>query len=200
MKIILINGMPRSGKDTAYDAILKWADSSRFWIYRERFSYPPKRAFVATMSIEDDDTNGDGHSIQWEADRETPVPVLGVSYRQFQIDYSEKFMKLQYGEDVFARLLLDRIGGTEDPPNLQYLWVIPDCGFQIEVDTILKHFGPDASMILRIHRLGCSWDSRQFVYGRDHATHGFDIYNNSSIEAFGKQVTDAVSTFLEASK
>ena len=100
--IIMLNGAPRSGKDTAAFAIINRVKAPGAWRW-ERFSFPLKEAAHSLF----------GHPVnqygigRLEGIKETPLKELGVSYRQFQIDMSEKFMKKEYGDDVFGRAEAD---------------------------------------------------------------------------------------------
>lgn len=162
MKIILLNGPPRCGKDTAARAI-RTAFSNE-WTFRwEKFSLPHKMAFAAIMGK---DVDAEGNVDFYEKHKDEVIPILGDSYRGWQISFSEDFMKEQYGEDIFARLFLHRqsVRLTAD----RYLCVVSDCGFEIEAETVRAESGVDV-LLIRIERPGCTYknDSREYVSDPD---------------------------------
>jgi hypothetical protein len=107
MTFLLFSGPPSSGKDTAAKIAWQhiWDKEPNHDPVWEKFSFPNKRAFAGMMGLTCDPW---GYVFPWEDTKDEVIPVLGVSYRQWQIDYSEKYMKPLYGEDVFVRLLLNR--------------------------------------------------------------------------------------------
>lgn len=195
MKLILLNGPPRSGKDTGAKALYYSPLSQSKVILLDRFSMPIKRAFAGTMCTNIDEF---GNVNGFEAKKDEPLHILGggKSYRQWQIDFSEKFMKPFYGEKIFARLLIARHlhpGGTFP----DHIIVIPDCGFQIEVDEAIAFFGSRNTLLLRIHRPGYDFssDSRGYVVAPETSTSA-DLYNDSTQEHFEAEVLDFISDWL----
>lgn len=197
MKILLINGPPSSGKDTLARAIYDYfyENPEQPECHFDRFSMPIKNAFSGMVGAKIDQF---GAVRGWEDIKDTPVDYLnGKSYRQWQIDFSEHFMKPLYGEDCFGRLFCERIERLRDNGDLGFnhnyveesLIVVPDSGFQIEVDTIEKLLPNDEVLLLRLHRNGTSFDndSRGYVI----ASQMMDISNNASqgvFEEWGRTV------------
>lgn len=168
---ILLNGPPRSGKDTAARIIREHLFATGATCTHMKFSAPIKRAFAGMMNAEIDDN----FNVEpYESHKEETILSLGVSYRQWQIDFSEKFMKPTYGKEVFAKLLWNEWITTKPSPN--YV-VISDCGFQVEVDAIVRR--SRFATIFRLYRNGCDFsnDSRGYI------THprAIDILNNDYI-------------------
>lgn len=198
-KIILLNGPPYSGKDTAAKCICKtFAVDTGYkgMVIRpviDRFSMPIKRAFAATMGLPIDE---DGNCQPWEGQKEVPIPDFGISYRQWQIDFSESFLK-KYNEAIFGVLLARRIE-RRFSKGIANLIVVPDCGFQSEVSTLYQIYSPDDILLVRIARPGCTFqgDSRGYV----HAPKGAAIFcplNSFTKEQFLKQVEAGVRCWLE---
>lgn len=146
-RFILINGAPRAGKDTigryVYDEY-----SSTF----ERFSRPHKEAFAAMTNSSIDEFFNVAY---YEDHKSECIPWLNTTYRQWQIDFSESFMKPRYGNDVFGRMMVHRTTSTA------HLYIVPDCGFQIEIDCLRDY----DCMLIRVDRRGCNFidDSRNYV-------------------------------------
>lgn len=195
MKIILLNGPPRSGKDSAALAIEDFCIERGLGIAHDKMSLPNKAAFAGMMGLSIED---DFRVEPWEGKKEEIIPKLGTSYRQWQIDFSERFMKPAYGEDIFARLLIDRIDFYGDPKYSIEVAVISDCGFQIEVDTLLKD-GRYDPLLIRCHRPGFTFegDSRQYVNLRNiEGSRALDLHNNGGIPEWNVLVVHAVASWL----
>lgn len=155
-------------------------------------SMPIKRAFAATMGLPVDE---DGCVAPWEFQKETVIPDFAISYRQWQIDFSESFLK-KYNEAIFGVLLARRIARRLEK-GIANLLVVPDCGFQIEIDTLYQIFEPQDILLVRCHRPGFTFagDSRQYV----HAPAGacvFDPINELQGEYLG-QIEAGVRCWLE---
>lgn len=194
MKLILLNGPPRSGKDHATKLLLEKLDQVT---HLERFSRPNKEAFAAMMFVPIDNLF---RVDVFESNKEEMIPLLGVSYRQWQIDFSEKFMKPLYGNAIFGKLLFSRL---EEVPKMypfedygEVVVLVPDCGFQIEVNVVVNELPPEDILLIRLDRDSCSFagDSRERV----EPTNGIrtiDIKNDGT-PLFEQQVLDAVNDFF----
>lgn len=189
MKILLINGPPRSGKDLLarmLEATLM-EDTTMPICHFERFSMPLKRAFAGMMGIGVDSfgvVKGD-----WEDIKDEPHELLNNrSYRQWQIDFSEVLMKPLYGEDVFGRLFCARIAQYESDWDQKYFMepiiVVPDSGFQIELKSLNKYLPEADWKLIRLHRNGTdfSGDSRSYLQdlGDSKLDHAIDVDNNGT--------------------
>lgn len=192
MNFILFNGPPRSGKDTA--ARIAWehiaTDPACIAIW-EKFSFPNKRMFAGMM-----DTKCDTWGIvkYYEETKENIIPSIGVSYRQFQIDVSEKFMKPLYGKDIFGRLLLDRCSlAEEELTHVEPIFIVSDCGFQIEVDALKDH----NVLLFILHREGCDFsnDSREYVMGHPNWT--TIMHNNTTMDVLKASIELGIDTWLD---
>lgn len=165
-KIILLNGPPSSGKDAAARHIRNvFPEPVPGNGYRrlllDRMSMPIKRAFAGTMGLP---ITEDGEVQPWESCKEEIIPEFGVSYRQWQIDFSERFMKLLYDDAIFGQLCVARIK-RRFSRNIANLIVIPDCGFKIEIEVLYQAFDPKDILLVRCHRNGFTFagDSRSYV-------------------------------------
>lgn len=196
MKIVVFNGPPGSGKDTAARALMEWQDD--IWpagsaaaghtngILFERFSMPFKKAFANMMNVGIDQY---GNVEEYEAKKEEVIPLLGVSYRQWQIDFSEKFMKPLYGQRVFGDLMVERLRRSNATVVL-----IPDCGFQPELDQLFESYGSKNILLVRLIRPGSTFtgDSRGWVTSNNR----FDIANDGPVERFRAKVVEKVGGWI----
>lgn len=151
MKIIVFNGPPRSGKDTAARALFETPQLSNHFRVFDRMSMPIKRAFGAAVGAPIDKW---GNVEPYESKKNEIIGMFGVSYRQWQIDFSERFMKPLYGEEIFANMFVARM---QSHPNNSIV-LVPDCGFAIELTTLVKVFGTENIILWRIHKNETSYE------------------------------------------
>lgn len=204
-KIILLNGPPSSGKDTAAKHIRQWyitnnlgthgsAASLRNNCILDRMSLPIKRAFAGTMGLP---ITEDGEVQPWESCKEEIIPEFGVSYRQWQIDFSESFLKC-YRQEIFGELLATRIG-RRFSRKIANLIVVPDCGFDIEIKVLYARFDPEDILLVRCHRPGFTFqgDSRSYIRAPKGCAFAAGI-NDVTVEKFQQWTEEVVKTWLES--
>lgn len=196
MKIILLNGPPRAGKDTAARIILDELVLISNPVLFEKFSLPIKHAFAGLMSAGVDDY---GNVEGYEDAKSNPIPLLqNSSYRDWQIAFSEDFMRKRYGTHIFSQLFLERLKLYRDN-EIAWLVVVSDCGFQAEVDYIASKFPPEDLALFNIKRPGTSFvgDSRETVKPPHTSVFHSVIVNDSTIEDFRNRVLASTLNFLE---
>lgn len=206
-KIILLNGPPSSGKDTAARHIrelynlLSFTDDIGDNHYLkninkrcilDRMSMPIKRAFAGTMGLPITD---DGIVEPWESRKEEIIPEFGISYRQWQIDFSESFLKC-YRQEIFGELLAARIA-CRFQKNIANLIVIPDCGFSIEIDVIYHTFGHENILLVRCHRPGFTFQGDSRSYVRAPKGCAFAAGGGTTVEQHQKWIEEVVKTWLK---
>lgn len=171
MQVVIFNGPPRCGKDTLSRMLVEHMDSRiTAPILEESLSMPMRHSMFGLLGL--------GYSDElYESLKPTIIPGLRVTGRQHMIDISEKFLKPTYGEDVMARLFLDRVHAF---PGIVF---VRDGGFQVEVNTLIDQFGPANVYVVRVHRKGCDFanDSREWV---SHPKSGYnmDLPNDGDLE------------------
>ena len=141
--IILLNGPPRSGKDYAGRVFEELgATTYKFATEVKDRTHAIFRLHVPTDHFEDvkDDPRSE---------------FLGATPREAYIRFSEGFMKPLYGDDIFGRLLAQRIR-----PGVA---AVTDSGFVSEAKVLVDQF--DDVVLVRIHRDGYdfSGDSRSYI-------------------------------------
>lgn len=179
-KILILSGPPGCGKDTAGNAIAK-----RTPVLLEKFSAPLKAAIPAFLGVPFE---------QLEKQKDEPVGFGKLpSFRQMQIDLSEKWAKQLYGDDIFAYLLADRLHRAHERDV-----VITDCGFRAELDHLVRQFGMENVMFVRIYRDGCDYvkDSRSDFCLPKGMTR-FHVINNGGIDSFEKDMQQLAWDFFE---
>lgn len=177
-KIVLLSGPPRCGKDTG-GAILQ----RNFGFSLLKFSAPLKRAIPAFL-------DEDELTLERYKDVRGHFPDFPTwSYRDFQISLSEAWAKEQLGEDIFGRLAVKAINKCSNT-----LICFTDCGFQVEVNHLLKVFPPEDICLIHILREGCSFidDSREWV----HHPALTRIVHNTSLDRYEQALLKTISSFL----
>lgn len=189
-KIILFNGPPRSGKDTAALRVQKifTSMSVEARVDFDRFAMPLKSAFAGVVGADMDQY---GNVEPYESTKGDIIPEFGCSYRQWQIDFSESYMKPKYGSDIFARLFVQRNRNTD-----AMAIVVPDSGFVEEAKPVADAFGLENTLLIRCHRPGYDFtgDSRSYIYGI--SPNEVDVHNNTTINDYYEKITIIVAEFL----
>jgi hypothetical protein len=155
-KVVLFNGPPGSGKDYAAKQVW-WGDGNfRF----ARMAYAMKASFAGLMGLTMNEWDEvPGYETQEEKNR--VIPALGVSCRQWLINYSEKHMKPLYGERIWGKLFTARHVLSPIPI------LMPDSGFEVEIDHLSETYGMQNLLLLRIYRAGYDYSGDSRGYLRD---------------------------------
>ena len=182
MKAILVNGPPRSGKDTASDHI-----ESRYNAEHLKFATPIYQSVPRLFNIPFEKWA----ALYIEEKEELQPELMGMSPREAMIWLSESVMKPHFGSDVFGHMFTNALP-YHSPESLI---VVSDSGFQPEAEVLMKEIGVENMLLLRIHRPGCDFrnDSRNYVF-LDCESH--DIDNDGSLDDFYKRVGELVQPFV----
>jgi len=176
-KIILFNGPPRCGKDTAANTVLKYRFNETF---QYKMAYPLKQACHTLLGLQ-------GSLEDLEYLKELPLKFENpddLTLRQFYIHISENVSKPLFGNDIFGRLAIEYLTQTD-----KKIITISDCGFADEIEPIMNHFNHDDIVLVKITRPTTSFagDSRSHI---SLPLQTIDLVNDDSIEAFeGKILT-----------
>lgn len=182
-KIILFNGPPRSGKDTATDAVIRSCPSVDFHI-------------VKFTEVVKDITHRDlglpVYHDYYELLKDTPLTEFnGKSPRQAYITTSQK-LKEKHGEDIVARLTAAKISNVEQ----DYI-ICPDVGYNFEAKALLAYADNNDCVLIRIHKAGHTFDNdcRERVEISDIAN--YDIVNiEGRSDFFGEEIIKRVADRL----
>jgi hypothetical protein len=177
MNLLLLGGPPRSGKDTVGQYLYKKGTHNLVF---DKMSAPLKKSFAA---ITNSHINEFFEVDYYEDHKDEIIPWLGCSYRQYQINLSEKHFKPMYGQDIFAKLFAARLSTYDKNATV----IVPDSGFDIEIQYLEKtdySLQLNRVLIVRCHREGYDFsnDSRNYVY-TDHFL-SIDINNDGTAEEF----------------
>lgn len=179
MEIIILNGPPRSGKDS----IAKYLEPYDF--INIKFSRVLKDAAHALygLNVEYD---------HFESGKDSPQEEFyGLTPREVYINLSELYFKPMHGKNIFATLGAKSIQNQIEKGKTRF--VITDLGFELELDEMLKIFGADSLYFFYVMRPGASFknDSRTFmpIYTLFHNNIPFSyIHNREGIEELNLKV------------
>jgi hypothetical protein len=145
-QVIFINGPRRSGKDTATNHIVsEWVN-----VRHKKLASPMKRALREFFNL----PNALWKALEMEASgplKLEPLPeLLGMSWVEALIWFSEEVMKPKFGEDVFGRLMVQEMHQPHPAP----LTVISDSRFGSELVPVAKAFGAQNCHVFQLFREG----------------------------------------------
>jgi hypothetical protein len=166
-KVILLNSPPRSGKDYAANFIVS--------------KYPQVKTYKFARILKERTHALYGFSWKphdfYEAVKDKPNPdFLGLTPRQAYIKVSETYFKVHHGDSIFGLLLAKELD--------KYEWdiaLISDSGFINEAEVLIKKYGRENIILIRITREGYdfSGDSRTYIY-LDQDVCNVDIFNDGT--------------------
>lgn len=164
IRVILLNGPPRSGKDTIGAAMRAILDRGTHAVVR-KFAGALKDAAHRLYSV----GPGVGHDWFEAVKDESCSQFFGRTPREVYIAVSEKLMKPLHGDRIFGRLLVDEIKRTqvvEFDEDTDLVVVVTDSGFAPEAQELIDAFGIDNVSLVRITRKGASFDgdSRSYIH------------------------------------
>lgn len=177
-KLIILNGPPRSGKDTCAMAI-----SEALSIPHVKLSWPLKYIIADVLGLSQQ---------MMEANKERGTQYE-LSPRQLQIALFQQVSKV-FGDKWLASMLVTRI----DRNSVDDVFVVSDCGRIPEVETVVNAFGADNVLLVRLFRKGTDFknDIRGYV-PVETVKHATSLHNNSTVDALRQKAIVAVGNFLE---
>ena len=148
------NGPPGAGKDTLVDglAIHPWMNDN-FLIQRVKYAYPLKAATHALFGGE-----------YTEAAKDKPSGY-GPTWRELYIGMSEFYAKVLCGDQVFGRILVNRMKDGIVSSRKPTIWLCSDCGFEPEQAPVIEYLGTNNVKYIQVHRTGHTFagDSRGYI-------------------------------------
>lgn len=182
MKIILFNGPPRSGKDTASNFALEFLGIAGV---QYRFAAPLKKAVHGLFNL--------SPNIElFDAVKEQSLDVFfGMTPREAYIWMSEEVAKPKFGKDFFTRVAINAIKNYKD----QFI-IISDCGFKEEVIGLIAAFGAENIAIVHMERDGTSFEKDSRSYISDAGCKEFKIVNNGQLYNLRMDVEKVIEEFI----
>lgn len=176
MQVILLNGPPRSGKDTAANALLAATPNSTIM----RFSGPLKAATHAAFGLR--------ASLDTEGYKDAPREEFdGLTPREAYIAMSEVGIKPAFGALHFGKVLARRILSSDAS-----MVVVPDSGFAYEAEPVVAAVGAANVLLLRLHRPGRTFDGDSRSHISLKGVRTIDVQNIEDADYLGRLVTHIV--------
>lgn len=178
-KVLVLNGPPRCGKDTAAEAIVKHI-GSEFCVHL-KLSQPLKDIAQYIMPQS---------AILLEAKKEVPLPGNQHSYRDAQIHIFNQMVPI-FGKGWLGHALVNRIN-RQEIPNI----VVSDCGRNEELTPIIREYSTNNVSIIQIMRAGTAFknDIRTYVSGGEGIMPNPVV--NKQLPAFIDEVTEIAEEFF----
>lgn len=185
MKVILLNGPPRCGKDTAGEIL------ARHGAYVTKFAKRLKEMVHRAFGVVED-TRCPAPHYAFETEKDEPQEEFyGATPRNAYIHFSEGCLKPLLGERIFGELVAEELGELElctaRPVNLV---AVTDSGFKAEAEVLIEKHD---CVLVRLHRDGCSFDgdSRGYLALPGVETH--DIVNDGTIEDLERKLVEVLN-------
>lgn len=185
-RIILFNGPPFCGKDTAANITVDLLQQYGIITHPIKFAAPIKRGLAAFLNLS---------FAEYTRYFETPEKDVEHSIfgnetpRMALIDFSEEWAKKFFNKDVFGWLAVRKMESFVGADA----FVFSDSGFQSEFDYIYERYVSSTEFIIfQMYRKGCSFDgdSRDYIDTRDANT--IMLTNNGSIDDLRNSLTAAL--------
>jgi hypothetical protein len=184
-KLILFNGPRHSGKDTAALHCEK-----TFGAYHFKMSGPIKAAIRAMFELCQDEV--DYLELVKVVDSSL---MLGNSYVNTQISFSEDWAKQFFGIDVFGKLAERHIRKAFETYPDQKLFVCSDSGFDHEALPLIDVFGRENVLLVKIHREGKTFDGDSRSYISLSGVPTLTVIN-VAINSYNIDIEDIVTSFV----
>lgn len=182
---ILVNGPPRSGKDTFGKALA------------ERFENVLVVKFATILKYMAHAIYGINYTASEHFDAVKDVPAsefFGRTPRDVYKAVSEKLMKPLHGPRIFGKLLADKLENEDLWGSQEKILVVTDSGFRDEALELIDRFHDDAQFILvRLNRgeeYNFANDSRSYIDLPGITT--IDLDSSGTIEEFKQRVVNVI--------
>lgn len=204
-KVIILNGPPGCGKDTAVKKIAhayQHGDNAAFkklGLLHMKMADPLKKAVHSLFGLFYEPSYYDHDRVA----KEQPHPLLfGDSPREAYIKLSEECIKPVYGDDVFGRIACNMMHNKKAD-----VFVYSDGGLVEEWRPVIEWIGAENVLIIEVSATGCNFnnDSRSYVGKQLQAEYPKlqvqSIHNNITSDPFDKElyghmIVGAVLKFL----
>lgn len=188
--VVLFNGPPRCGKDTAGHYLTYVAKVPRSRVMK--FAGMLKRSTHMDYGLPPEIADN-----AFERCKDEPHPAFfGKTPREAYIEKSEKRQKPFLGNDIYGRVLLRRMWRAYQE-GIRVFW-ITDSGFAEEATPLISAIGVEKFMLVRIHAdlRGCNFNNDSRTYIELPGVRTVDLHNDGTHEAFYTSVLEAVLPFV----
>lgn len=189
--VLLFNGPPRSGKDTAASLAQEILSTSKRAAIEHKISYPLKDAVHRMFGL--------GVPIEYfeETKEEAADELLGHIPREEYIALSESYIKPRFGKDFFGKVFVKNLKViAQSTLDKDLVICVSDCGFIHEVIPIVEYLSPSNVILVRMRREGTDFskDSRSYLMIPE--LKSFDIDNNGTIDDLKKTLDKTLRSIV----
>lgn len=195
MHLIILNGPPDTGKDTAADYLVEKYGYTKLEM---KGALRRMAHAMASLALPADKVKNVCDCLEYNRELKETIRVAAFgnrTWREFLIWISEEVCKPIFGQDIFA---LAAVKAVRDCGSDRV--VFSDGGFQIEVDTMYRHLGP--INLVHVFREGRSFtsDSRGYVSQPEQYRTPWSLVNN--FDDFGalQHQLDIMVSFFDATR
>ena len=187
--VIMFNGPPRSGKDSACEIIMKHFPEVHYAYFKDILYEETAKILGLNYSFWARVCQNNNLKDLPMLDL-TPGKSSGLmTPRDILIYLAEKVLKPKYGQDFIARgtadTIVELIQLQREQSNEAAVIVVPDLGFDYEIDTVRKMI-PDAHVVsVAVYRPGFTFEGDSRNYVKDP---GFGLHNTGSYEDLENKV------------
>lgn len=195
--VVAFNGPPGSGKDTAAGQAFQYLTDLGYNCFDYKMSMPLK--FVVNWFCLVPDPRLQHEELKPQLTRWS-TPDKQVTFRQAYIDFSERWAKELWGQDIFARWAINQFEQVAASSKQSTIHIISDAGFVGEQVPIIDWVTPQRYAIARMQRPGHTFagDSRSYFYPpQDRPIHHETIYNDSDIITLSGRVMRFLNTAIQ---
>ncbi len=204
-KVIIFNGPPSSGKDTAATRTANYLNGRHavgglipFRPAHYKFADPLKAAVHQLLAVPFSCAHYEKEfGNEWKD--QPQKEFYGRTPREAYIGISETFAKPLFGDGVFGRVLARRFR-MDKQSNVA---VVSDGGFIDELVPVVLEFGADNVLVVRVTRPGCSFvgDSRSYLDVGSHLVtkkvKSVELPNPADLELFRVLTQGVVKNWLK---
>lgn len=186
--VVLFNGPPRCGKDTAGNYLHTITPRSRPMKFAGTLKRSVHMDFGLPYGLPDD---------AFEQCKDQPHPAFfGMTPREAYIQKSEQRQKPFLGPDIYGRCALRRVWRSYQEGIRVFYFT--DSGFELEAWPIVHEIGEENTLLCRIHA-----DKRGKTFAGDSRSHismagvrDYDLDNNDSIDDYTANLRHLILPFV----
>ena len=177
MQVVLLNGPPKSGKDTIADALVQAVGP--LWSVNYKLSSVLKATARAMFSLSN--TQYNALERPENKDKKGYAVLSNKSWREVLISLSEDYIKPTYGEDVFG-IAAAKALNTFSSSGYSHVF-ISDSGFKEEAETLVTMCPTCNFTLMRLHRADTNFsnDSRSYWFNND-LMHEYVVVNEGAVD------------------
>ena len=178
--VVILNGPPRSGKDTAAQVF------EGMGYTHLKFSSALKKEAHRRYGMEDKPIEA------FETLKDTSLMEFdGHTPREVYIDVGAE-LREKFGPQIFGKLIADEISASEGKR-----FIISDLANMDELKPLLRQSGIQ-TQVIRLHRAGKTFDGDSRSYVMDPALNALDVANDGDVELFQKKMKAIANNILHA--